>query len=111
MRSPKFYGSGEDNLYMYLILQLCTGGELQDWLLRRSEQEVYTEQTAAKVAYDVLQVLTHAYTHMRARARARARARVRARPACIDVLAASAMTRLPAAAAGAAQVPRAGHRA
>ena len=45
-------------------MQLCTGGELQDWLLRRSEQEVYTEQTAAKVAYDVLQVLTHAYTHI-----------------------------------------------
>ena len=58
---------------MYLILQLCTGGELQDWLLRRSEQEPYTEQIAAKVAYDVLQVLACACTPMRARARARAR--------------------------------------
>ena len=47
---------------MYLILQLCTGGELQDWLLRRSEQEPYTEQIAAKVAYDVLQVLACACT-------------------------------------------------
>ena len=40
---------------MYLILQLCTGGELQDWLVRRSEIEVYTERAAAKVAYDMLQ--------------------------------------------------------
>ena len=54
---PKFYGSWEDDLYVYLILQLCTGGELQDWLLRKSEQEVYTERAAAKVAYDVLQAL------------------------------------------------------
>ena len=82
MHSPKFYGCGEDDLYMYLILQLCTGGELQDWLLRRSEQEVYTEQTAAKVAYDVLQALTHAYTHMRTRARVRAR-HLGCSPACI----------------------------
>jgi len=67
VRSPKFYGCGEDDLYMYLILQLCTGGELQDWLLRRSEQVAYTEQTAAKVAYDVLQVPTHAPTHTRTR--------------------------------------------
>ena len=112
--SPKFYGCGEDELYVYLILQLCTGGELQDWLLRRSEQEPYTEQIAAKVAYDVLQVLACACTPMRARARARAR------PAfgCVRGLDRAPAPPPPAhtrcrscGAAGAAQVPRAGHRA
>ena len=33
----------------------CTGGELPDWLLQREAE--YTEQTAAKVAYDMLQAL------------------------------------------------------
>ena len=50
----RFYGKYEDANFVYLVQQLCTGGELADWLAQQPE---YSERLAARVAYDVLQAL------------------------------------------------------
>ena len=50
----RFYGKYEDANFVYLVQQLCTGGELPDWLAQQPE---YSERLAARVAYDVLQAL------------------------------------------------------
>lgn len=54
----KFHGAWEDERYVYVAQGLCAGGELADWLMSPDvAAEGYTEATAARVTYDVLQAL------------------------------------------------------
>ena len=50
----KFYGTWQDEQFTYVVLQLCAGGEMPEWLLK---QPVYTERQAARITYDILQAL------------------------------------------------------
>ncbi|KAL3903344.1 MAG: hypothetical protein SGPRY_011714 [Prymnesium sp.] len=54
----KFYGSWEDERYVYVANQLCAGGELPDWLVSPEvSAQGYSEAVAARVTYDVLQAV------------------------------------------------------
>lgn len=54
----KLFGIFEDEEYVYLVQELCTGGELFDFIV---EREVLTEDIAAKVFQQILQSIVYCH--------------------------------------------------
>ena len=60
----KLYDIFEDNIFIYLIMEECTGGELFDRLAKRAkENKMYTEKDAAKILKQILQAVNYLQAH------------------------------------------------
>ena len=60
----KLYDIFEDNIFIYLIMEECTGGELFDRLAKRAkENKMYTEKDAAKILKQILQAVNYLHVH------------------------------------------------
>ena len=60
----KLYDIFEDNIFIYLIMEECTGGELFDRLAKRAkENKMYTEKDAAKILKQILQAVNYLHSH------------------------------------------------
>jgi calcium-dependent protein kinase len=55
----KFYEVYEDLQYIHLVMELCTGGELFEQLIRKGR---YSESEAAKLMYSLLHAVTHLHS-------------------------------------------------
>ena len=51
----KYYETYDDNKYIYLCMELCTGGELFDNITERGKP--FNEQEAAEVIHKLLKAL------------------------------------------------------
>ena len=60
----KLYDIFEDQVYIYLIMEECTGGEFFDRLAKRAKhQKMYTEKDAAKIFKQILEVVNYLHAH------------------------------------------------
>ena len=60
----KLYDIFEDNVFIYLIMEECTGGEFFDRLAKRAKQnKMYTEKDAAKILKQILQAVNYLHAH------------------------------------------------
>ncbi|XP_051127213.1 calcium-dependent protein kinase 18-like isoform X2 [Andrographis paniculata] len=57
-----FYNAFEDNTYVYIVMELCEGGELLDRILSKKESR-YTEKDAAIVVRQMLKVAAECHLH------------------------------------------------
>lgn len=55
----KLYEYFEDETNVYLIMEICTGGELFDRII---EKEFFSERYAAKVFKQILQAINYCHT-------------------------------------------------
>lgn len=58
----QFYNSFEDDNYVYIVMELCEGGELLDRILSKKDSR-YTEKDAAKVVRQMLKVAAECHLH------------------------------------------------
>ncbi len=60
----KLYDIFEDNIFIYLIMEECTGGEFFDRLAKRAKQnKMYTEKDGAKILKQILQAVNYLHSH------------------------------------------------
>ncbi|KAL6582632.1 Calcium-dependent protein kinase 18 [Orobanche minor] len=57
-----FYNSFEDDSYVYIVMELCEGGELLDRILSKKDSR-YTEKDAAIVVRQMLKVAAECHLH------------------------------------------------
>ncbi|CAL9102624.1 calcium-dependent protein kinase 18-like [Musa acuminata AAA Group] len=57
-----FYNAFEDDSYVYIVMELCEGGELLDRILAKKESR-YTEKDAAVVVRQMLKVAAECHLH------------------------------------------------
>ncbi|GER54484.1 calcium-dependent protein kinase [Striga asiatica] len=57
-----FYNAFEDNSYVYIVMELCEGGELLDRILSKKDSR-YTEKDAAIVVRQMLKVAAECHLH------------------------------------------------
>ncbi|KAL6498034.1 Calcium-dependent protein kinase 18 [Orobanche gracilis] len=57
-----FYNSFEDDSYVYIVMELCEGGELLDRILSKKDSR-YTERDAAIVVRQMLKVAAECHLH------------------------------------------------
>ncbi|KAL1536821.1 Calcium-dependent protein kinase 18 [Salvia divinorum] len=57
-----FYNAFEDDSYVYIVMELCEGGELLDRILSKKESR-YTEKDAAIVVRQMLKVAAECHLH------------------------------------------------
>ncbi|KAK4478863.1 hypothetical protein RD792_014368 [Penstemon davidsonii] len=58
----QFYNSFEDDSYVYIVMELCEGGELLDRILSKKDSR-YTEKDAAIVVRQMLKVAAECHLH------------------------------------------------
>ncbi|KAI7729751.1 hypothetical protein M8C21_033665 [Ambrosia artemisiifolia] len=58
----KFYNAFEDDSFVYIVMELCEGGELLDRILSKKESR-YTEKDAAIVVRQMLKVAAECHLH------------------------------------------------
>ncbi|XP_076904166.1 calcium-dependent protein kinase 28-like [Bidens hawaiensis] len=58
----KFYNAFEDDNFVYIVMELCEGGELLDRILSKKESR-YTEKDAAIVVRQMLKVAAECHLH------------------------------------------------
>ncbi|KAK4366285.1 hypothetical protein RND71_014165 [Anisodus tanguticus] len=58
----QFYNSFEDDNYVYIVMELCEGGELLDRILSKKDSR-YTEKDAAVVVRQMLKVAAECHLH------------------------------------------------
>ncbi|KAJ8549183.1 hypothetical protein K7X08_032890 [Anisodus acutangulus] len=58
----QFYNSFEDDNYVYIVMELCEGGELLDRILSKKDSR-YTEKDAAIVVRQMLKVAAECHLH------------------------------------------------
>ncbi|CAN4078742.1 unnamed protein product [Withania somnifera] len=58
----EFYNAFEDHNYVYIVMELCEGGELLDRILAKKESR-YTEKDAAIVVCQMLKVAAQCHLH------------------------------------------------
>ncbi|MCD9640418.1 Calcium-dependent protein kinase 28 [Datura stramonium] len=58
----EFYNAFEDDNYVYIVMELCEGGELLDRILAKKESR-YTEKDAAIVVRQMLKVAAQCHLH------------------------------------------------
>ncbi|XP_076919377.1 calcium-dependent protein kinase 28-like [Bidens hawaiensis] len=58
----KFYNAFEDDNFVYIVMELCEGGELLDRILSKKESR-YTEKDAAIVVRQMLKVAAQCHLH------------------------------------------------
>ncbi|KAK8471584.1 hypothetical protein PHAVU_003G261700 [Phaseolus vulgaris] len=58
----QFYDAFEDDSYVYIVMELCEGGELLDRILAKKESR-YTEKDAAVVVRQMLKVAAECHLH------------------------------------------------
>lgn len=56
----KYYETYDDSKYIYLCMELCTGGELFEKVTKR--KRAFSEQEAAEVMRDLLRALQHCHS-------------------------------------------------
>ena len=60
----KLYEIYEDNVYLYLIMEECVGGEFFDRLaLRAKSLNLYTEKDAAKIFKQLVSAINYCHSH------------------------------------------------
>ena len=60
----KLYEIYEDSIYIYLIMEECTGGEFFDRLAKKAKtQNMYTEKDAAKIFKQILEAVNYLHAH------------------------------------------------
>ena len=60
----KLYDIYEDSVFIYLIMEECTGGEFFDRLAKRAKQnKMYTERDAAKIFKQIAQAVNYLHAH------------------------------------------------
>ena len=60
----KLYDIYEDSLYIYLIMEECTGGEFFDRLAKKAKQnKMYTEKDAARIFKQIAQAVNYLHAH------------------------------------------------
>jgi calcium-dependent protein kinase len=60
----KLYDIFEDNIFIYLIMEECTGGEFFDRLAKRAkENKMYTEKDGARILKQILQAVNYLHSH------------------------------------------------
>ena len=60
----KLYEIYEDNKYIYLIMEECSGGEFFDSLAKRAkEKKMYTEKECAKIFKQILEAVNYLHAH------------------------------------------------
>ena len=60
----KLYEIFEDNKYIYLIMEECSGGEFFDSLAKRAkEKKMYTEKECAKIFKQILEAVNYLHAH------------------------------------------------
>ncbi|KAA8531974.1 hypothetical protein F0562_006884 [Nyssa sinensis] len=57
-----FYNAFEDDSYVYIVMELCEGGELLDRILAKKDSR-YTEKDAARVVRQMLKVAAECHLH------------------------------------------------
>ena len=58
---PRFYESCESDSFLYVVQQLCSGGELSSWL--EQQPPPYSEALVARITYDLLQAVACCHDH------------------------------------------------
>ncbi|KAJ8545739.1 hypothetical protein K7X08_018322 [Anisodus acutangulus] len=58
----EFYNAFEDDNYVYIVMELCEGGELLDHILAKKDSR-YTEKDAAIVVHQMLKVAAQCHLH------------------------------------------------
>ncbi|XVF59773.1 hypothetical protein PTKIN_Ptkin07bG0302900 [Pterospermum kingtungense] len=58
----QFYNAFEDDSYVYIVMELCEGGELLDRILARKDSR-YSEKDAAVVVRQMLKVVAECHLH------------------------------------------------
>lgn len=58
----QFYNAFEDNSYVYIVMELCEGGELLDRILAKKDSR-YSEKDAAVVVRQMLKVAAECHLH------------------------------------------------
>jgi calcium-dependent protein kinase len=58
----QFHNAFEDDSYVYIVMELCEGGELLDRILAKKDSR-YTEKDAAKVVRQMLKVAAECHLH------------------------------------------------
>ncbi|CAA6673489.1 unnamed protein product [Spirodela intermedia] len=58
----QFHNAFEDDSYVYIVMELCEGGELLDRILAKKDSR-YTEKDAAKVVRQMLKVAAKCHLH------------------------------------------------
>lgn len=58
----QFHNAFEDDSYVYIVMELCEGGELLDRILSKKDSR-YTEKDAAKVVRQMLKVAAECHLH------------------------------------------------
>ncbi|PON42670.1 Serine/threonine protein kinase [Parasponia andersonii] len=58
----RFYNAFEDDSYVYIVMELCEGGELLDRILAKKDSR-YTEKDAAVVVRQMLKVAAQCHLH------------------------------------------------
>lgn len=60
----KLYDIYEDNVFLYLIMEECSGGEFFDRLaIKAKELKMYTEKEAAKIFKQILEAVNYLHSH------------------------------------------------
>ena len=60
----KLYDIFEDEEYIYLIMEECSGGEFFDTLAKKAQQKImYTEKDAAKIFKQILEAVNYLHAH------------------------------------------------
>ena len=60
----KLYDIYEDNIYIYLIMEECLGGEFFDRLAKKAKKlSMYTEKDAAKIFKQLLEAVNYLHAH------------------------------------------------
>ena len=60
----KLYDIFEDNIFIYLIMEECTGGEFFERLAKRAkENKMYTEKDGARILKQILQAVNYLHSH------------------------------------------------
>ena len=60
----KLYDIYEDNKFIYLIMEECSGGEFFDSLAKRAkEKKMYTEKECAKIFKQILEAVNYLHAH------------------------------------------------
>ena len=60
----KLYDIYEDSIFIYLIMEECTGGEFFDRLAKKAKQnKMYTEKDAAKIFKQIAQAVNYLHAH------------------------------------------------
>ncbi|KAK2426928.1 calcium-dependent protein kinase [Trifolium repens] len=58
----QFYNAFEDDSYVFIVMELCEGGELLDRILGKKDNR-YTEKDAALVVRRMLKVVAQCHLH------------------------------------------------